>query len=376
MSLTRLQNISEVAKPYISAKISSNRFSVSATPDILTALLTTTTLSRAAKIELPITAPYHAPHLYSADNVEAILCNIAADSSAELTIPIISSSTGSVLTSTTFREGLRIAVEACLQLAIRSDLVAAGLASHIQHVARFSLCHIATAPDGLGVALQGALAAIGSTSSLSNHDVKVIDSLVSTPRNKSKIAILSMSGRFPQASSMEAFWYVLENGIDTHELALASRWNTSTHVVDVSLQDLPKNASGTGFGCWLHDAAKFDARYFNMSPREAPQVDPAQRIALLTATEALEQAGIVPGRTSSTQKDRVGVYFGSTSNDWMETNSAQNIDTYFIPGGNRACKLCAFRTASMQYLPTLSHSWTHQLPFQVFWSKLYHRHGM
>ena len=65
-------------------------------------------------------------------------------------------------------------------------------------------------------------------------------------------------------------------------------------------------------------------------------MDPAQRMALLTATEAIEQAGLVPGRTQSTQKDRVGVYFGSTSNDWMETNSAQNIDTYFIPGGNRA----------------------------------------
>jgi naphtho-gamma-pyrone polyketide synthase len=137
---------------------------------------------------------------------------------------------------------------------------------------------------------------------------------------------------------MEAFWDVLKNGIDTHELALTSRWDTRTHVGDPSLKALPKNTSGTGFGCWLHDAAQFDARYFNMSPREAPQVDPAQRIALLTAAEALEQAGIVPGRTSSTQKDRVGVYFGSTSNDWMETNSAQDIDTYFIPGGNRACE--------------------------------------
>lgn len=54
-----------------------------------------------------------------------------------------------------------------------------------------------------------------------------------------------------------------------------------------------------------------------MSPREAPQVDPAQRLALLTAAEALEQAGIVPDRTPSTQKNRVGVYFGATSNDWM-----------------------------------------------------------
>ncbi|KOS19517.1 Noranthrone synthase [Escovopsis weberi] len=52
--------------------------------------------------------------------------------------------------------------------------------------------------------------------------------------------------------------------------------------------------------------------------------------------EAIEQAGLVPDATPSTRRDRVGVFYGVTSNDWMETNSAQNIDTYFIPGGNRA----------------------------------------
>ncbi|EAU33967.1 hypothetical protein ATEG_06206 [Aspergillus terreus NIH2624] len=56
----------------------------------------------------------------------------------------------------------------------------------------------------------------------------------------------------------------------------------------------------------------------------------------MTAYEAIEQAGIVPDATPSTRRDRVGVFYGTTSNDWMETNSAQNIDTYFIPGGNRA----------------------------------------
>lgn len=153
------------------------------------------------------------------------------------------------------------------------------------------------------------------------------------PASKSKIAVVGISGRFPHAPSMDAFWDTLLRGVDTHELVPPSRWNARTHV---NLTSQAKNVSGTGFGCWLHEADMFDARFFNMSPREAPQVDPAQRLALLTAAEALEQAGIVPGRTPSTQKDRVGVYFGSTSNDWMETNSAQNIDTYFIPGGNRA----------------------------------------
>lgn len=77
-------------------------------------------------------------------------------------------------------------------------------------------------------------------------------------------------------------------------------------------------------------------QFFCMSPREAPQVDPAMRLALLTAYEAMEQGGVVPGRTPSTREDRVGVFFGVTSNDWCEANSAQNVDTYYIPGANRA----------------------------------------
>ena len=154
-----------------------------------------------------------------------------------------------------------------------------------------------------------------------------------TVDGKSKIAILGMSGRFPNADNLSEFWDVLAKGLDVHSIAPSSRWDTATHV-DVSGKR--KNTSATTYGCWLKRPDLFDPKFFNISPREAPQIDPAQRLALLTAYEAIEQAGIVPDGSPSTQKDRVGVFFGVTSNDWMETNSAQDIDTYFIPGGNRA----------------------------------------
>ena len=111
------------------------------------------------------------------------------------------------------------------------------------------------------------------------------------------------------------------------------RWDSATHVDSTGKR---KNTSATPFGCWLDRPQLFDANLFNISPQEAPQIDPAQRLALMTAYEAIEEAGIVSGATPSTQKDRVGVFYGVTSNDWMETNSAQKIDTYFIPGGNHA----------------------------------------
>ena len=154
-----------------------------------------------------------------------------------------------------------------------------------------------------------------------------------TVNGKSKIAILGISGRFPNADGLSEFWDVLAKGLDVHSIAPSSRWDTATHV-DISGKR--KNTSATTYGCWLKRPDLFDPKFFNISPREAPQIDPAQRIALLTAYEAIEQAGIVPDGSPSTQKDRVGVFCGVTSNDWMETNSAQDIDAYFIPGGNRA----------------------------------------
>jgi acyl transferase domain-containing protein len=67
-----------------------------------------------------------------------------------------------------------------------------------------------------------------------------------------------------------------------------------------------------------------------MSPREAMQTDPMQRLALSTAYEAMEMSGFVADRTPSTQKHRIGTYYGQTSDDWREINAAQDIDTYFV----------------------------------------------
>lgn len=144
-----------------------------------------------------------------------------------------------------------------------------------------------------------------------------------TGAGKSMIAIVGFSGRFSDAENLESFWNLLHEGRDVHKVVPPQHWGTKPHVGPTGKR---KNTSATPFGCWLKYPKLFDAKFFNISPREAPQVDPAQRIALLTAYEAIEQAGIVPGATPSTQKDRVGIFYGVTSNDWMETNSAQNIE--------------------------------------------------
>lgn len=96
------------------------------------------------------------------------------------------------------------------------------------------------------------------------------------------------------------------------------------------------NASHTPYGCFIDEPGLFDAPFFNMSPREAQQTDPMQRLAIVTAYEALERAGYVANRTRSSNKHRMGTFYGQASDDYREVNSAQEISTYFIPGGCRA----------------------------------------
>ena len=73
-----------------------------------------------------------------------------------------------------------------------------------------------------------------------------------------------------------------------------------------------------------------------MSPEEASQTDPGQRLMLLTTNEALEMAGYSPNGTPSFHPDRIGTFFGQTTDDWIEHNASQNTDIGYMTGGIRA----------------------------------------
>ena len=306
-------------------------------------------------VSLSTRAPYHAPHLFSDEDIESILSPTSTDCWAAhvADIPLISSATGEFIYAGDFRSLLHAAVGDILLKRLRWDVVSQRLVSVAGSTpgVHIVIHQVATsAEEPLRTAMQQSGYEIPQTpdqihcihqSSFSSPNVSKLQATVKATVNsssagrpdKSKIAVIGASGRFPQAEDLPSFWNLLYEGRDVHKVVPPLRWDAKTHVDPTGKR---KNTSATPFGCWLDHPELFDAKFFNISPREAPQIDPAQRVALLTAYEAIEQAGLVPGATSSTQKDRVGVFFGVTSNDWMETNSAQNIDTYFIPGGNRA----------------------------------------
>ncbi|CAD6567566.1 MAG: hypothetical protein ASARMPREDX12_000532 [Alectoria sarmentosa] len=80
----------------------------------------------------------------------------------------------------------------------------------------------------------------------------------------------------------------------------------------------------------------FDSRLFNVSPREAAQMDPLQRLLLMTSFEAMQMAGYAPDGSFSTNTKRIATYMAQTTDDWRTINECQGVDIYYVPGVARA----------------------------------------
>ncbi|KAI0458863.1 hypothetical protein F5B21DRAFT_499931 [Xylaria acuta] len=147
------------------------------------------------------------------------------------------------------------------------------------------------------------------------------------------VAIVGMSARFPQANDLEQFWELLMEGRTTHERIPHDRFDLD-EFYDPS--GTKKNTMMNTDGCFLSDPGAFDARLFNMSPREAIQVDPTHRLLLMTSLEALEKAGYNPNTGLPTRNKQTAVYFGQNADVWREFSAEQGVDAFTAPGILRA----------------------------------------
>ena len=124
------------------------------------------------------------------------------------------------------------------------------------------------------------------------------------------IAIIGMACRLPGADSPDAFWRMLCSATDAITVVPADRWAAD------ALCDPDPQAPGrmaTSLGGFIRNVDQFDAGFFGMSPREAAQADPQQRLALELAWEALEDAGI---RARTLGGTRTGVFMGAMWSDY------------------------------------------------------------
>ncbi|MBB4689250.1 acyl transferase domain-containing protein [Amycolatopsis jiangsuensis] len=117
------------------------------------------------------------------------------------------------------------------------------------------------------------------------------------------LAIVGMSCRYPGGvDGPEDLWRVLAEGRHVGGPFPADRgW------------DLAALDSIVDRGGFLDHATEFDAAFFGISPREAAAMDPQQRIALETAWEVLEHAGI---DAAGLRGSATGVFVGAESRDY------------------------------------------------------------
>lgn len=114
------------------------------------------------------------------------------------------------------------------------------------------------------------------------------------------IAIIGMSGRFPEARSVEDMWRILREGRDV-------------------VQPMPEERSilmnGENWTCgWVPGVSEFDPAFFEISPREAELMDPRQRLLLQESMRALEDAGY---GSKQLREGNIGVFVGAEDGDYQ-----------------------------------------------------------
>lgn len=124
------------------------------------------------------------------------------------------------------------------------------------------------------------------------------------------IAIVGMSCRFPGASNPDEFWKVISSELDVISEIPASRIN----IKDYYDEDLEaEGKTNQRHGAYLENIHHFDPFFFNVSPKEAMEMHPSQKLMLELAWEAIERSQI-PYKNILGSK--AGVYIGNIWNDF------------------------------------------------------------
>jgi polyketide synthase PksL len=131
------------------------------------------------------------------------------------------------------------------------------------------------------------------------------------------IAIIGLSGRYPEAIDIDAYWRNLREGKDCIIEVPRERWDWREYFSE------DRSQSGSHYSKWggfITGVDEFDPLFFNISPKEAKYIDPQERLFLQHAWMAIEDAGYTRASLQASSKQdlsgerdlpgQVGVYVG------------------------------------------------------------------
>ncbi|MDC0707422.1 SDR family NAD(P)-dependent oxidoreductase [Stigmatella sp. ncwal1] len=145
---------------------------------------------------------------------------------------------------------------------------------------------------------------------------------VPAPLATEPIAVVGLSGVFPGADNVEAFWKNLVCGQTALVPARMDRYDDTGDKAE---------SPAEYWGGYLREVDRFDADFFRISPREAELMDPQQRLLLQTIWNTFEDAGVAPAAVS---RGRTGVFIGVDKFDYSERlqSAIEAIDPHSAAG--------------------------------------------
>lgn len=138
-------------------------------------------------------------------------------------------------------------------------------------------------------------------------------------QNDRDVAIIGMSAVLPQSDNVEDLW---QNLIDNKNLISEipkSRWNWRDYYGDSNKE---VNKTQAKYGGFINDFKKFDAAFFNISPREAILMDPQQRLLLENVWNCIEDAGY---NASDLAGSNTGIFLGVSNMDFYGLMRRQDL---------------------------------------------------
>lgn len=127
----------------------------------------------------------------------------------------------------------------------------------------------------------------------------------------SKIAIIGMAGRFPDADSVESLFENCLNGIVS-----IRKYNDSELINAGVKKEYLNDKDYVKYGAFVKDIDKFDNSFFKMTQVEANITDPQQRIFLKCAWESLEDASYSPDKFNG----KIGVFASASLSTYLINN--------------------------------------------------------
>ncbi|HET8662412.1 MAG TPA: beta-ketoacyl synthase N-terminal-like domain-containing protein [Micromonosporaceae bacterium] len=143
------------------------------------------------------------------------------------------------------------------------------------------------------------------------------------------IAVIGIGCRLPGgANDPESFWRLLHDGVDAIRDMPEERWDVDAYF------DPDPEAPGkmsTRWGGFLSGIEQFDPAFFGISPWEAANMDPQQRLMLEVAQEAFDDAGQVRAQLRGS---RTGVFIGLAHSEygWLNLNNPELSNVYTATG--------------------------------------------